>query len=81
MAKKEFDFDATKHMLVPKHTKLSDKEKEKLFEQYKITEFNLPKILQTDPAIKTLDVNPDDVIKIERASLTADKTVYYRVVV
>ena len=80
MVKKDFDYDASAHVLVPKHTKLDEKEKAKLFEKYKIAVFNLPKILLVDPAIKGLDVSPDDVIKIERKSITAGKTVYYRVV-
>lgn len=81
MVKKEFDFDASQHSLVPKHSKLSEKDKEKLFEKYRITGFNLPKILSSDPAIKEFEVETGDVIKIERKSVTAGKSVYYRVVV
>ncbi len=79
MVKKEIDI--AKHVLVPKHTKLSDKEKEEIFLKYNITEFNLPKILKTDAAIKAFNPKPGDVIKVERESATAGKAVYYRAVI
>jgi len=74
-------FDVTKHVLVPKHTKLSEKEKEALFAKYNITFRELPKILKNDPAIAHLNPKPGDVIKIERKSKTAGKAIYYRGVV
>lgn len=73
--------DVTKHTLVPKHTRLSQKEKQKLFEKYNISEAELPKINKKDPAIAKLKVKPGDVIMIERQSVTAGKTVFYRVVI
>jgi DNA-directed RNA polymerase subunit H (RpoH/RPB5) len=79
MAKKEID--VSKHQLVPKHTKLSDEEKEQLFQRYNLSELNLPKVLKTDSAVKSLNVKPGDVIKIDRDSITAGKSSYYRVVV
>ena len=74
-------FDVTKHVLVPKHTKLSQKEKENLFEKYDISEAELPKISKKDPAIAHLKVKSGDVIMIERESVTAGKAIFYRVVV
>ena len=41
----ESDFDVTKHILVPKHTLLTEKEKDKLLEKYHITIKELPKIM------------------------------------
>lgn len=79
MVKKEIDI--AKHVLVPKHTKLSDKEKEEVFLRFNITEFNLPKILKTDAAVKALNAKPGDVIKIDRESVTAGKALYYRAVI
>lgn len=73
--------DVTKHILVPKHTKLSQKEKENLFERYNISEAELPKINKKDSAIAHLKVKSGDVIMIERQSLTAGKTLFYRVVI
>ena len=77
--KKKFSMD--KHVLIPKHTKLGDKHKEKLLEQYNISVYDLPRILKTDPAISSLNAKPGEVIKIIRESMTAGETVFYRVVV
>ncbi len=72
--------DVTKHVLIPKHVKLGEKEKAELFERYKITVEALPKILKSDAAISELSVKEEDVIKIIRASPTAGESVFYRVV-
>ncbi len=69
------------HVLIPKHTKLNDKEKKELLEKYGISLKNLPKIKKNDQAITSLDVKSGDVIKIERKSLTAGTAIYYRSVV
>ena len=73
--------DLTKHVLIPKHVKLTDKEKAELLKRYKITTYNLPKIMNADAAIINLSPKADDVIKIVRASPTAGESVFYRVVV
>lgn len=75
------EFDITKHVLVPKHTKLSEKDLKVLLEKYSITVDNLPVILKTDPAIQHLNVEDGDVVKIERKSPTAGKTVFFRRVI
>jgi DNA-directed RNA polymerase subunit H len=69
------------HVLVPKHSKLSQKERQELFEQYKISLKELPKISTRDPAIRHLDAAEGDVIKIVRKSPTAGETVFYRGVI
>ncbi len=74
-------FDVSQHGLVPKHTKLSDKEKEELLAAYQITSKELPKIKKNDPGIAHLEVKEGDVIKIVRASMTAGETIFYRGVV
>jgi len=74
-------FEVAKHVLVPKHTKVSEKEKKELLEKYAIDLENLPRIQPTDAAIQHLDVKEGDIIKIERASPTAGETVFYRRVV
>ncbi|MBW2972698.1 DNA-directed RNA polymerase subunit H [Candidatus Woesearchaeota archaeon] len=66
------------HVLIPKHKKLSDKEKKDVLEIYKITVNELPSIHKDDPALAGIDVQQGDVIKIERDSPTAGKTVFYR---
>jgi DNA-directed RNA polymerase subunit H len=74
-------FDVTKHELVPKHLKLSDKEMKELFEKYAIELPNLPRIFKNDPAIQDLNVKEGDIIKIVRNSPTAGESVFYRRVV
>jgi len=74
-------FDVNKHFLVPKHTKLSDSEKQKVAEKYHINPLSLPKVYIDDPAIAKLDVKVGDVIKIERKSKTSGVSAYYRLVV
>ncbi len=75
MAKK---FDITKHILVPKHVKISEKEKKELTEKYRLSIQNFPRILVTDPAIQHLKAKEGDIIKITRQSKTAGEAVFYR---
>jgi len=69
------------HNLVPQHTIVSEKEKEKLLEKYNISPSNLPRILKDDSALSNLKVKDGDIIKIERDSPTAGKVEFYRLVV
>ncbi|MFH0875177.1 MAG: DNA-directed RNA polymerase subunit H [archaeon] len=75
------EFDITKHILVPKHVLLSKKDTADLLDKYKITVNELPRISITDPAIKALKAELNDVIKITRKSPTSGETVFYRRVV
>ncbi len=77
--RKKFKID--KHILIPKHSKLSDSQKEKLLETYNISTKELPRMLKTDSAIISLAAKPGDVIKIIRKSQTASEAIFYRVVV
>ena len=74
-------FDVTKHALVPKHSKLSDKETRELFERYSIDAKSLPRIHSADPALADLKAKEGDIIRIERRSPTAGVTHFYRKVV
>lgn len=67
-----------KHLLVPQHAKLPDKEKAEVLKKYNIKINDLPKIFLSDPAIAELDVKEGDVIKITRKSPTSGEAVYYR---
>lgn len=71
----------SEHFLVPQHTKLSKEKKVELLEKYNISLNELPRITKDDPAIKHLNVNSGDVIKVIRPSGTSGKSVYYRVVI
>jgi DNA-directed RNA polymerase subunit H len=71
----------TQHILVPKHTILTSKEKEQLLKDYNISLLELPKIRKKDPAIAHLNAKTGDVVKIIRSSLTAGESIFYRGVV
>lgn len=75
------NLDVTKHLLVPKHVKLSEEEEKKVLEKFNINKKQLPRIKISDSAISHLDAKPGDVIRIERISTTAGKTDFYRVVI
>jgi len=81
IAKKTPELDVSKHVLVPKHIKLNDKDKKDLLEKYNITLEELPRIYFDDPAISKMDLTTDDVIKVERPSQTARIAFFYRRVV
>lgn len=66
------------HILVPKHVKLSEKEKADVLAKYSITENELPRISIKDAALASLNVKPGDVIRVERTSLTAGTSTFYR---
>lgn len=68
----------TGHMLMPKHSKLSESDKKQLLEKYGVTTKELPSIFLTDAGLEGMQVKVGDVIKIERNSRTAGKTVFYR---
>ena len=72
------DFAVTQHMLVPKHIKLSEKEKKELLDRYNITQKELPKINPKDPAIESLSAKEGDIIKVIRPSRTAGEAYFYR---
>ena len=74
-------FQLKQHMLVPKHTKLSDKEKATLLSTYSITFRELPKISKQDAALADLEFKPGDIVKITRPSQTSGESVFYRGVI
>ncbi len=75
------NFDTSKHVLVPIHTKLNEKEKEKLLKKYNASTGNLPRISIKDTSIENLKTKEGDIIKITRASQSAGTSYFYRVVV
>ena len=74
-------FEVNKHVLVPEHKKLNDKEKAALLEKYNISPNNLPRILKKDKVISDLKIKEGDIIKIKRKSPTAGVTDFYRVII
>jgi len=78
--KMEEEINILKHNLIPKHIKLSEEEKKQVLDHYNISVTQLPQITISDPAIKELKAQIGDVIKITRASPTANQTIFYRAV-
>lgn len=74
-------YDVRKHILVPEHIKLNEKEKKELLEKYRISLKELPKIKKNDQAIDHLDAKEGDIIKIIRKSPTAGESIFYRGVI
>lgn len=73
-------FDIQEHKLVPKHEIMSDSEIE---EEIDTTDFdieNLPKIMTTDPVVKSIGAKAGDILRITRDSQTAGTFVTYRIV-
>lgn len=68
------------HVLMPKHSKLSEKERQELLKKYNISQEQLPAILKADPALLGINAKPGDIIKIERQSPTAGTSLFYRAV-
>lgn len=68
------------HVLVQKFRILSEEEKKGVLEKFNTTEDKLPKILDSDPIVKKIDAKAGDLLKIERTSEVAGKSVYYRIV-
>jgi len=69
------------HDMIPKHEILSAEELEDVLNKYNITVDQLPKIKVTDPVCELIGAKLSQVLKITRNSPTAEKAVYYRLVV
>ena len=76
-----------KHKMVPVHELLSDDETDKVLKRLKITRDQLPKIKDSDAAIKTLEkamnrsIPEKSVVRIIRESQTSEVAEVYRLVI
>jgi len=73
--------DASQHELVPEHSLVDEEELERVLDEYNVDRTALPKIKRRDPALRGLDADVGDVVRIERDSRTTDRAVVYRLVV
>jgi DNA-directed RNA polymerase subunit H (RpoH/RPB5) len=77
---KRLQFNILKHILVPEHIIIDDKEVEDVMKRYNIKhKMEFPDISRFDPVARVIGLRPGDVCKIIRPSKTAIKTEYYRV--
>ena len=75
-------FNILKHALVPPITILDKKEIDELKNVYNITDMKqLPEISRFDPQALAVCLRPGDVCRLDRKSITAMKTEYYRLCV
>tara|TARA_Y100000310_G_scaffold220467_1_gene221990 strand:+ start:235 stop:486 length:252 start_codon:yes stop_codon:yes gene_type:complete len=83
MAKKIIipEVEITTHKLVPKHIRLTDDQKKEILEKYNISLSQLPRISREDPALRKVEINPGDLIKIIRPSVARGEVEYFRVVI
>jgi DNA-directed RNA polymerase subunit H len=73
--------DEKRHYLVPEHVLIKKEKVAELMAELGIKKDALPRIDKTDPALKQLNPEKGDVVKIIRDSFTAGQTVYYRRVI
>lgn len=77
---KRLQFNILKHTLVPKHTILSDDEKELFMKKYNILDNSqIPDISYFSPVSIVIGLRPDNVVKIERTSRTSITSDFYRI--
>ena len=74
-------FDIFSHDLVPLHELATPQEIDKLKRRYGIELYQLPKISQNDPVVRTLGARVGDVLKITREIETASNVYAFRVVI
>jgi DNA-directed RNA polymerase subunit H (RpoH/RPB5) len=79
---KNLMFNPTRHVLVPKHIKLTNDEVSEVMEKYLIKgKIQMPYIMHADPISKWLGLKQGDVVKIERYNENSGLSYYYRVCV
>ena len=79
LKKKELSKEKISHELVPQHILLTDEQKQAVLKKFGVGENQLPRILDTDPALRGIDANPGDLIQIKRKDLSGEYN-HYRLV-
>ena len=76
---KRLQFNILNHEFVPKHSVLSQEEKNDFLKKYNITDNKqIPQISRFDPVAQAIFMKPGEVTKIIRPSKTAITGIYYR---
>jgi DNA-directed RNA polymerase subunit H (RpoH/RPB5) len=77
---KRLQFNILKHVLVPEHIIIDDKEVVEVMKKYNIkNKMGFPDISRFDPVARVIGLRPGDICRIIRPSKTAITTEYYRV--
>ena len=76
---KHYLFNHLEHVLVPPHRILTQKEKESVYEKYKITDdTQMPEISRFDATASIIGLRPGELCEITRSSSTSITSKYYR---
>ena len=76
---KELMYNPLKHVLVPRHEKLTETEAKEMMEQYLIKhKAQLPIISRNDPIARRLGLRTGDIVRITRYNDTSGMYYYYR---
>ncbi|NLA39115.1 MAG: DNA-directed RNA polymerase subunit H [Methanomicrobiales archaeon] len=73
--------DVLKHEMVPDHQIMSEEEVAELLATYQISLEQLPKIYHDDPAVRAIEGDIGDIVRIVRDSRTAGRAEAYRLVI
>ncbi len=68
------------HVLIPKHEIVPEESINEVLERFGVSREQLPQISRTDPVLEDIGAKRGDIIRISRGSLTAGKTVFFRIV-
>lgn len=76
---KHYLFNHLEHVLVPPHRILTQKEKESVYEKYKITDDSqMPEISRFDATASIIGLRPGELCEINRSSSTSITSKFYR---
>lgn len=75
-------YNVLDHSMVPKHRVLTAEEKKEVFEKYNIlNNSQVAEISRFDPVAVAIGIRPDELCEIERKSINAITSYYYRICV
>ncbi len=74
-------FNVLEHELVPVHEVLDVREALKVLKQLRVRPEKLPWIRESDPAARSINAKPGDIVRIVRKSHTAKRAISYRYVI
>jgi DNA-directed RNA polymerase I, II, and III subunit RPABC1 len=77
----EMSFNLMEHKLVPRHRPMSVEEAQAVLQKYLVEEGDVPRIKQSDPVCRWLDVAKGTMMEITRSPGTDDSTITFRIVV